>query len=490
MSDNAVISKYKDLADYLQASDGKCVLILGPELSVNQEGVSYKSYFREIASDPDTKGLTYFENENLFSFTGQNDLINTRRKVKEFYKTSGDKGLLEMIARIKFPLIINVCPDNALNKIYKDLGIDFNIINDKKSDNAYFSKDSKPLFKDIQPPSREKPVIYNIFGSISNDGSLILNHSKLYETIQYLLFDNSLPESIETFLSQASGFLLLGMKFNSWYYQLICHKLKLKGGENNPKINLDASISSETDSVSVLIGENFDVGFTDDNPMQAIGRLINELDKDPDALRDIKSLGAYSLFVSYAWKDIDAPDGANRETFVDWVEKFSGLSKIGSILFLRDHKDLKFGDSIDSFMTRIGKGKILIRVISDKYLKSRYCMTEALRMDKYRDDEQRILTVIWEDANLGDEIHYRDYWGEKCKSILENIEKKLDNDNYDYAVEIYRFLPRFINKLKDEISLRIGKNDFTINDGKIEIIGEKKNEFEMFISAIIDKIKK
>ena len=87
-------------------------------------------------------------------------------------------------------------------------------------------------------------------------------------------------------------------------------------------------------------------------------------------------------------------------------------------------------------------------------------MTEALRMDKYSDDEQRIITVIWEDANLEDEITYRDYWREKCKCILEDLEKKLDNDNYDYATRIYRFLPPFINGLKDEISLRIGKNDF------------------------------
>ena len=119
-------------------------------------------------------------------------------------------------------------------------------------------------------------------------------------------------------------------------------------------------------------------------------------------------------------------------------------------------------------------------------------MTEALRMDKYSDNEQRILTVIWEDANLENEIVYRDYWREKCQSILENIEKKLDNDNYDHAVDIYRFLPRFINGLKDEISLRIGKNDFTIIDqtGEIEIIDDREKDFEQFINAVIDKIKK
>ncbi len=480
MSDN-ITTDYQEIAEYIQSRESKCVLILGPDLSVSKEGVSYKSYFREISSDKNNGIFTYFENENLFAFNDEGALKNTRRLVKEFYKASGDTGLLEMIARIRFPLIINVCPDLSLNRIYEAMDIRFS--------QAYFSRDSAPKFKDLQYPSKEMPVIFNIFGSIDTDTSLILNHSKLYETIQYLLPDNSLPENIETFLKQASGFLLLGMKFESWHYQLICHKLKLKD-INSPKINLSASYSNDTDSVSVIARKNFEIDFTNDNPMQAVGRLINECNNSPKALRNIQSFGAFSLFVSYAWKDKDVADRVSRETFVDWAQNYSELSDVKSLRFYRDHKDLKFGDSIDSFMTRIGKGKILIRVISDKYLKSRYCMTEALRMDKYRDDDQRILTVMWEDVNLENEILYRDYWKEKCQSILENIEKKLDNDNYDYAVEIYRFLPRFINVLKDEISFRVGTNDFSVVDGKIEIIDNRKKEFELLITSIIEKIKK
>jgi hypothetical protein len=158
---------------------------------------------------------------------------------------------------------------------------------------------------------------------------------------------------------------------------------------------------------------------------------------------------------------------------------------------LRDHNDLRYGDSIDSFMTRIGKGKTVIRVISDKYLRSRYCMTEAMRMDKYRDDEKRIFTIIWEDANLDQEISYRDFWREKCQGILEDIDKKLDNSNYDHAVEIYRFLPRFINSLKDEISLRVGAKDFTIDPAtqEIQVIDSRKEEITNFINAVIGKIK-
>ena len=481
MSDN-LTETYKEIAGYIQAKEGQCVLILGPELSVDQKGISYKACFRKMAADKNSGIFAYFEEDNLFSFNDEGASRSNRRLIRDFYKDSGDPGLLEMIARIRFPLIINVCPDIALNNIYEDRKIPFVP--------GYFSKDSKPKFKDLPYPTKELPVIYNIFGTVDPDNTIILEHSKLYETIQYLLPDNSLPENIENFLNQASGFILLGLKFDSWYYQLICHKLKLKE-YNKSKTNLSASNSNDTDSVSVVMRKQFEIDFTPDNPMQAIGRLINECNNSKQALRDINSLGSSSLFVSYAWKDNEASPGVNRETMVDWLEKYSELKNTRSLLFLRDHNDLRFGDSIDSFMTRIGKGKAVIQVISDKYLKSRYCMTEALRMDKYRDDEKRIFTVIWEDTDLEKEIIYRDYWKEKCQAILEDLEKKLDNDNYDYRVRIYRFLTRFINRLKDEISLRVGRNDFIIDPqtGKIGIIDARKEEFKQFINVIISKIK-
>ncbi|HMG15537.1 MAG TPA: toll/interleukin-1 receptor domain-containing protein [Saprospiraceae bacterium] len=478
MPDNLEIN-YKDIACYLESSEGQCVLILGPELSVDQDGISYKSYFKRMASKENSGISNYFERDNLFSFENEIAGLEVRRGFRNFYKASSDPGLLEMIARVKFPLIINVCPDVALNNIYTKLGIDFTP--------AYFSKETLAKFKNIETPTKDKPVIYNIFGTVDMDSTLILVHSNLYETIQCLLPDNSLPENIETYLKQASGFLLLGLKFDSWYYQLICHKLKLKKSDTIPKINLSASLQNDTDSVSIAMRNYFDIGFTGDNPMQAVGKLINQCNNNPQSLRKETELSSYNLFVSYSWKDKETLNEVSRETMVDWAQKYSDLKDIDSLLFNRDKDELSYGDSIDSFMTRIGRGKIVIRIISDKYLKSRFCMTEAIRISKYRDDEQRIFTVIWEDTNLEDELIYRDFWKEKCKGILED---KLDNDDYDYAVEIFRFINRFFKDLKDKVDLRIKKNDFIITEnGEINISDARKTDFKQFIDDIIKKIK-
>lgn len=479
--ENILATTYKEIASYLTSKKGQCVLVLGPEIAVDQQGVSYKVHFRKLASDKNNGIFTYFEKENLFSFSDQLGLKTTRREVKEFYKNCGDPVLLEMIARIRFQLIINVSPDTAINRLYEKNNIPFK--------EGYFSKDSRPQTSLLPFPTKDMPVIYNIFGCAEPDTSLILEHSKLYETIQYLLPENSLPENIEEFLSQASSFILLGFKFDSWHYQLICHKLKLKGEYS--KINLSASAGDDTSDVSLIMRKHFEIELTPENPAQAIERIIAECKEDPEAIRPKGDQNTYSLFVSYAWKDQGTNEAANRESVVDWLQKYSPLKDEPKLRFFRDHTDLHFGESIDSFMTRIGKGKTVIQVISDKYLKSRYCMTEALRINRYQDHEQRIFVIIWEDAQLDNEIHYRDFWKEKCENILEDIDKKLDNDDYDHAVQIYRYMPQFINMLKDRVNPRLGKNDLVVNaeTGEVTITEQKKAALEAFANAILQKSK-
>lgn len=531
----ALEKTYQNLTEHILDEEGQCVLILGPELSVNQSGVGYRSYFRKLAAENQTDIKVYFKEENLFAFKDDAGFINTRTALKEFYRNAGDAVLLELIARIRFPLIINLCPDVALNKVYEQKNRTF--------EPGYFSKDAKAKFKDLPYPTKDTPVIYNIFGSVKSDGSLILTHSKLYETIEYLLPEKSLPDNLETFLNQANSFILLGVKFDSWYYQLICHKLKLKE-YNKTKINLsacsngrdnmddgktgDGSDSNET--VSIALRRNFDIQFTPENPVQAIERIIAESKNDPAAVWPKDAHSRYSVFVSYAWRGPHSrfwpfaqppqsfsslPQNArrapevcqwriiplaaisckgDRETVVDWIERFSSLKKEPLLQFFRDHNDLDYGDSIDSFMTRIGKGKTVIRVISDKYLKSAYCMTEAIRMKEYEDNEQRILTIVWENADLNQADLYRDYWKGKCQEILENIEQKLDDNRYDSYLAIYRFITPFFNAIRDEVHLRAGAADFQVTNAgreaeQIGVIASRQQAYNGFIDRVTQKIK-
>jgi internalin A len=77
-------------------------------------------------------------------------------------------------------------------------------------------------------------------------------------------------------------------------------------------------------------------------------------------------------FVSYAWGDNTA-EGVARERIVDQMCAAAGRR---GITILRDKKVLGLGDRISKFMQRIGRGDRIFVVLSDKYLKSPFCMFE------------------------------------------------------------------------------------------------------------------
>lgn len=84
---------------------------------------------------------------------------------------------------------------------------------------------------------------------------------------------------------------------------------------------------------------------------------------------------ALEYYVSYAWGD-DTTEGKEREAVVDRLcAEADGRGKT----IIRDKTEMKIGDRISTFMDRIGKGAVNGRVcivLSDKYLRSAYCMHE------------------------------------------------------------------------------------------------------------------
>jgi internalin A len=80
-------------------------------------------------------------------------------------------------------------------------------------------------------------------------------------------------------------------------------------------------------------------------------------------------------YVSYAWGD-DSTEGKEREGMVD---RLCSVAEAGGKCVIRDKTAMKIGDRISTFMDRIGKGAVNGRVcivLSDKYLRSAYCMHE------------------------------------------------------------------------------------------------------------------
>ncbi len=498
---------YEKIARNICSNKGQCVLILGPELAVDSNGNGFRSFYRD--SIKNESSARFFGSENLFYFKDDYIRSKVQGQVLRFYENVGDQALMEMISRIPFPLIINVCPDKALNQVYQQKKIPFS--------EAYFTKESKAEFNNIPIPSKSNPVIYNIFGSVDLEQSLILTHNKLYETMEFLLPEKSMPDNIELFLKgTANSFIFLGFKFDSWQYQLVCHKLKIKTAVDL-KTNVCTPYLEETEDVAIIMHSSFNMKSTKDNSFQCIHNIIDVCEKNhPQQMRPASVNGAYSTFVSYAWRNelkegpapadasnkgnepnarpVDQPGSDNpeetRDYIVDLIEsKFLEKDKNTLYQLFRDRKDLKYGDSIDSFMTRIGMGKTVVRVISHKYLTSAYCMVEALRISKHNDPEQRVFTIAMNDADFSNPQNYKDYWFEECKKKLNNA-TALDKDLYDDYVSVYRFIDKFMAEVKMVVNLNLNYAD-VIKDketGKVSIVQAREKEFTDFMDLIFNKM--
>lgn len=116
------------------------------------------------------------------------------------------------------------------------------------------------------------------------------------------------------------------------------------------------------------------------------------------------------VFVSYAW-------GGESEHIVEELEK--AFASRG-IRVKRDKKVLEYKGSIQTFEQRIGQGKCVILVISDKYLRSEHCMYELVQVDENRNLCERIFPIVLTDARIYkalDRLAYIKYWEERIEEL-------------------------------------------------------------------------
>ncbi len=150
------------------------------------------------------------------------------------------------------------------------------------------------------------------------------------------------------------------------------------------------------------------------------------------------------VFVSYAW-------GGESEKLVNDIDQ--SFQKSG-VTIMRDKRDLGYKGLIKEFMERIGQGKSIIVVISDKYLKSKNCMFELIQIAENKQFKDRIFPVILSDANIYDavkRIEYIKYWEAK-KAELDAAMKTVSSENLQgirEEIDLYNDIRDEIAKLTD-----------------------------------------
>lgn len=196
----------------------KCVLFIGPEISVDEQGNSlHHEYYVELAGM--YKNVEYPNHDGLFSpgsdkkiemdimdYYGEDDEDFFRRR-----NVIGRK-LLKELARIPLNLIVSLCPDDTMHSVYEDYDLN----------HKFLVHDGTK--QEVDKPSDETPVIYNVLGNASENGKYIFTHKSLYEYLNEV----SLPPSIKETIAEATHFIFIGFDFDKWYNRLLLFIMNLE----------------------------------------------------------------------------------------------------------------------------------------------------------------------------------------------------------------------------------------------------------------------
>jgi hypothetical protein len=294
---------------------------------------------------------SYYENENLFLFKNENVKTDAYYEiVEELYQREYNEELYYKISQIPFHLIISISPDLFLPKTFEKFGLPYNF--------HYFQKDQTQ--QNIPEPTKDSPLIYNLFGSIDDQESLILDHDDLFDYLSAILGKNKLPQVVQNTLSNAKTLIFFGFDLNKWYIQLLLRLLNLSKDKDNFK---SFALGTNTNKRIVeFCLKHFNIIFIPKNYMVFINTLHKSceqshiLRKVHPAISETDNDRKPEIFISYAWGEI-------RENIVNEIYN-SMIDKGYNVI--RDKVSLAYKGNIKEFMQRIGKGKYVILVISDK----------------------------------------------------------------------------------------------------------------------------
>ncbi len=162
-----------------------------------------------------------------------------------------------------------------------------------------------------------------------------------------------------------------------------------------------------------------------------------------------------SIFISHAW------GGLSDEILAQLVKRLEAED----IRFVLDKRDLSYRQSIRDFMIQLGEADMVIIILSNKYLKSEYCMFELLEIHKNENLNERIFPIVLDEVRISsssDRLEFVKYWETQLMD-LQNKVKELNSlsyiegitDDLNLYAEIRNNIARLTGILRDINTLNI-----------------------------------
>ncbi|MEN7548403.1 SIR2 family protein [Rapidithrix thailandica] len=261
----------------------KCVLLIGKELPQLQSGESLEdALIDHLDVENNENVVNYYQNDEFFLFKNPIAKTRTYYKIKDCFRQPYYEDIYHKIAQIPFHLVLSVSPDLYLKKTFEKYKLPHHF--------DFYHKKRNP--KEVPGPSKSQPLLYNLFGSVEEEESLILTHDDLFDFLLALFGNRDLPTDLRNTLESADNFIFLGFKFDKWYVQLLLRLLKL----HNESYSFSRYASNKVlsaDTIKICY-DQFKIEFINNNIVEFVDTLYQKC-QDKHLL---KELGDADLSVS------------------------------------------------------------------------------------------------------------------------------------------------------------------------------------------------
>jgi hypothetical protein len=242
-----------------------CILFIGPEISVNSKGESlHQEFYKELALDfPE---IEYLENEGYFSPESDEIILYD---VLDFYskdfpkKNNSGRKILEQLAQVPFSLIISLCPDDTMHKVFSDYDLEHQFL-------AYDGTK-----QEVDPMTPERPVLYNILGNAASNGRYIFTHENFYNYLNKV----HIPAEIKKKIQDATHYLFIGFDFNMWYNRLLLFILEFEQKKSGAH-RMTIGNKNVKEDIEKFIAKQFNITFVDNEYSQFIEWLLHNVAED------------------------------------------------------------------------------------------------------------------------------------------------------------------------------------------------------------------
>lgn len=259
--------------DYIitKIKEGKCLLVLGQEAFNHPGEKNIQEQLLEalqLGQSPFVK--RYYENENLFLFGEKSHRTQFCHAYKNFYRKQQPSEVIRLLADIPFHVYLTLTPDMLLVDAFRNKNYLFQ--------HGFYKKNTDP--QPIKNPNADQPLIYNMFGCIENEESLILSHNDLYDYFKSIFKRQSMPTQLKDELSGILNIIFLGVSFEKWYLQILLRELEIHNQEF--AFTRFASTMIPNPNLSSFCQEQFKIQFIDENIVEFVKELHQRIQNDAD----------------------------------------------------------------------------------------------------------------------------------------------------------------------------------------------------------------